>query len=136
MAITRAENQITWSASNSVSVSAAGSQTSDLVTLDTTCINAAITVKADNAGTPAAGDTVDYYWASSVGDPDGAATAEYPTDTLHMQWLCRIDTNSTDADKNTVSLPAVPANGYLVAVSNASSNSITVSGTIEELRAA
>lgn len=136
MAITRAETQITWSAANSVSVSAAGSQTSDGVSLDATCVAASITCKADNAGTPASGDTVDFYWAASSGDPDGASTEEYATGTGNMEWLCRIDTNSTDPDVCTVSLPAVPYRGKLVAVSSAAANSITVSATIEEQRAA
>lgn len=134
MALTRVENQVTWSASNSVSVTSGSNQTSDAVSLDATCVQSAITCKADNAGTPAAGDIINFYWASSAGDPDGAGTIEYPTDVVNMIHLCRIDTNDTDADSKTVSLPNVPYRGKVYALSGASANAITVSATIEEMR--
>ena len=138
MALTRGEVQVTWpTAANSISVTAGATQQSEAVALDTTTVQAAITLKADNAGTPASGDVIDFYWASSAGDPDGASTSEYPADIANMGYLGRIDTYSdTDADKLTVTLPPVPQNGYVYAVSGASSNSITVSATIEELKAA
>lgn len=136
MAITRAENQVTWSSSNSTSVSSGSNATSDAVTLDDTCVKAAIHCKADNGGTPASGDTMDFYWAASCGDPDGASTAEYPTDPDNMLYLCTLDTNDTDGDSKIVALPAVPTDGKVYVVNNASSNSITASATIEEMRAA
>ena len=139
MAITRNQTSVSWPTSvYSKSVAAAGFQTSELVTLDATCVDAAITLKADNNSTPASGDTVDFYWAASTGDPDADAdsTDEYPTDADNMLPLGTIDTNDTDADKLTVNLPPVPQNGYVYAKNNASSNGITVSAKIEELRAA
>lgn len=137
MAITRSETQVQWSAANSVSVTAAGSQISDAVSLDATCVAAAITLKADNAGTPADGDVISFYWAATTGDPDGASTEEYPADTANMEYLGQLDTyNDTDADAMTVELPPVPYRGKLVAVSGAASNAITVSAAIEEMRAA
>ncbi len=60
MAVANNEQQVTWSSSDSVSVSAGGTQTSDAVTFSTTAFAAMITFKADNSGTPAAGDTVDF----------------------------------------------------------------------------
>lgn len=137
MTITRAESQVTWpTAANSKSVAAGVTETSEITTLDATCVSGAITCKADNAGTPAVGDLIDFYLAGSCGDPDGTGTDEYPTDIENMVFLCQIDTNDTDADSKTVRLPVVPQNLKVVAVSGASSNSITVSATIEELRAA
>jgi len=139
MAITRAETQVTWTSSpnTSASVTAGSSQTSDLVSLDATCVNASITCKADNAGTPASGDIITFYWAASSGDPDGAATIEHPSNAANMEFLCQIDTFTyTDPDVKTISIPAVPYRGKVVAVSGAASNAITVSATIEEQRAA
>ena len=104
MAITRSENQVTWSASNSVSVTSGSSQTSDAVTLNDTCVMASITCKADNAGTPASGDIINFYWASTVGDPDGASTDEYPTDIADMIYLGQID-DVTVLDKDGVKIP-------------------------------
>lgn len=137
MAITRTESQVTWpTAANSKAVAAAATEVSEITTLDATCVKAAITCKADNAGTPAAGDIITFYAATTVGDPDGAGTDEYPADVANMEILCKIDTNDTDADSKTVPFPAVPQKIKVVAVSGASSNSITVSCTIEEMRAA
>jgi len=56
MAITRTETQVTWSASNSVSVTAGSNQTSDEFNLDATCVAAQVSLKADNSTTPAADD--------------------------------------------------------------------------------
>lgn len=137
MALTRQETQVTWpTAVNSIAVAAASAQLSELVTLDATCIDASITLKALNGGTPASGDTVDFYLATSSGDPDGAAAYEYPANVAHMRHLGRIDTNLQNPDVLTVKIPSAPVNGYVYAVNNASANSITVSATIEEQRAA
>jgi len=137
MAITRAESQITWpTAASSKSVASGATEVSEITTLDATCVKAAITCKADNAGTPAAGDIITFYLASTAGDPDGAGADEYPTNVANMKPLCKIDTNDTDGDSKTVSMPSVPQKCKIVAVSGASSNSITVSATIEEMRAA
>lgn len=137
MAITRAETQITWSASSSVSVTAGSNQTSDAVTLDDTCVAAAITLKADNSTTPASDDIIYFWWLMSSGDPDGAGTAEYDT-TGHALFLARIDTSVEDPGIKTVPLPHVPTDGKLYAegATAGTTNSITVSATIEEQRAA
>jgi len=135
MALTRLERQITWSAASSVSVTAAGQQTSDVLALNADCAIAAITLKADNAGTPAAGDSIDFYLAATAGDPDGAGANEYPT-AGHLFPLATIDTNVDDPGIMTVEMPAVPQTFQIVAKSNASANGITVSATVEELRVA
>lgn len=136
MAITRSETQIEWATASSKSVAAAATETSDAFALDATCIDAAITLKADNSGTPASGDIIYFYLSATAGDPDGASTVEYPTNTNNMQLLGAIDTNDTDADSTTVYIPNNPYRGKIVAVSGASSNAIVVSATIEEMRSA
>ena len=135
MPLTRNETKVLFGAANSVSIGVAGSNISDTITLDTTCVDAAITVKADNAGTPVAGDTVDVYVLLSAGDPDGAAVADEfaSADGVHSQFLCQLDTNTSDPAAATVQYPAVPQAGKLYAVNNGAS-SVTFSAVIEELR--
>lgn len=138
MAITRAETQVTWpTAANSISVTSGSNQTSEGITLDDTCVGAAVTLKADNDGTPAAGDTIDFYILYSAGDPDGAAADEYDTPGAgHPQFLAKLDTNTEDPAITTVPISHVPKKAKIYASSNAATNSITVSATIEEQRAA
>ena len=59
MVVANNERQVTWSSSNSVSVSAGSTQASDAASFSATAFAAMITLKADNGGTPASGDTVD-----------------------------------------------------------------------------
>ena len=73
MASTINEQQITWSAANSLTVSSATQQVSDAVTLNVEDWDGSVTVNADNAGTPASGDTCDVYVLWSNGDVLGEA---------------------------------------------------------------
>lgn len=137
MAITRTETQITWSSSNSVSVTAGGTQTSDAVTLDDTCVSASVTLKADNSTTPASDDIINVWWLMSAGDPDGASTVEYDTPG-HALLLATLDTSVEDPAIRTVALPHNPKRGllYVEGATAGTTNAITVSATIEEQRAA
>jgi len=135
MAITRTETQVTWSAASSTSVSSGGTATSDEVNLDATCVAAQVHLKADNGGTPASGDTIDFYVLQTGGDPDGASTDEFDT-AGHAVFLGSADTNDEDPAILTVPLPIPQKGGKIYASSNAASNSITVSATITEQRAA
>lgn len=137
MAITRAENQVTFSAANSVSVSANSSQTSDAITLDATCIAAQVSLKADNAGTPAAADKINVYLLQTSGDPDGASSDEYDT-AKHGLLLATLDTSLEDPAMATVPLP-IPQKGAKLLFSGTdyvTTQGITVSATITEQRAA
>lgn len=135
MPLIRNETKVFFSSANSISISAAGNNISDTVTLDPTCIEAAITLKADNAGTPVAGDTIDVYILLSSGDPDGIAAGDEfaSADSVHAQFLYQLDTNTSDPAIVTVPYPAVPQAGKLYAVNNGAS-AITFSAVIEELR--
>ncbi len=132
MTIANNEKQVLWSAAASVSVTAGGNQTSDAITLSTSCYDAMITMKADNEGTPASGDTVEIYALQSCGDPDGASTTEYPSDGDDGILLAVLDTNANDPMVKTVSLPVGAPYLKLYAKSKASSNAITVSACINE----
>ena len=131
MTVANNEQQVTWSSSNSVSISAGGNETSDAVTLSTTAFAAMVTLKADNSGTPASGDTIDFYALLSCGDPDGSGTDEFPNDDSDGIFLARLDTNADDPALATVAMPIAKA-VKLYAVSNASSNAIAVSACINE----
>lgn len=135
MAITRNNTQLTWSSSSSVSLTTGTpAAASDAFTADATCVKQSVTVTANNAaGTPSSGDTVDIYWAATT----STTNQGYPTDADNMYYLGTLDTyNNTDNDPATFQLPANPQNGKLYTVSNAASNSITITADIEETRAA
>lgn len=137
MAITRTETQVTWSASNSTSVSSGGNATSDEVNLDATCVAAQIHVKADNSTTPAADDQLYLWLLQSGGDPDGGASDEFDT-VGHALFLGILDTNDEDPAILSVPLP-LPQKGlklYAEGATAGTTNSITVSATITEQRSA
>lgn len=132
MALSMTEKQVTWSASNSTSVTAASTATSDVVTFTSgTVFQVKIVLKADNNGTPAAGDTVDFYLLESHGDPDGAGADEYDT-AEQGRFLGILDTNADDPAQATVWVPGPMYKAKIYAVNNASSNGITVSSLIME----
>lgn len=140
MAITRTETQVLWTGSSPTdSVAAAGSEESLEVNLDATCVAAQISLKANNGGTPASGDTIDFYILQTSGEPDVDPSVTDDFDTPgHAQFLARLDTNIAGENPaiTTVALP-IPQKGFKIrAVSGAASNAITVSATITEQRAA
>ena len=140
MAITRAQTDVTWdTGSYSNSLAAATGEASDVTSLNATCIQASITVKADNNGTPAAGDTLEVWLLASAGDPDAASpgTIEYPTDRDDGQFIGLMDVSAASKDpvRSTFPLPVVPYRFKIYCYNNASSNGITHSAVIEEMRA-
>lgn len=129
MAVSTSETQVTWSASNSVSVTSGSNQTSDAMTVPSGAVAGSVQLKADNAGTPASGDTIDFYVLYTYGDPDGASTDEYTT-TQSARQIWQADTNAVDPDlSGAIPLDATAKAFKIYAVSNAASNSITVSAT-------
>lgn len=133
MAITRAEVQIVWAAANSISVAAGAAQVSDAFVFTDATIQAAISLKADNNGVPAAGDKVKCYLLLTSGDPDGAVADEYDS-ANHGLFLGELDTASDDPAQMTVDIPSSAKGGKVRAVSAAATNGITVSATIYETR--
>lgn len=140
MAITKSDTQVQWSASNSVSVTAGSTQTSDEVTLDATCFAASLTLKADNSTTAAADDIIYFRLLINGADPDGASTDEFDS-AGHAPAIAVLDTSVEDPAQVTVELPpaAVHAKGFKVYADGAeagTTNAITVSATVYEHRAA
>jgi hypothetical protein len=95
MAITLTETQILWSSASSVTVSSATPVVSDAFALDATCIAASIQINADNAGTPASGDTVTAQIAYTTGDILGDSGDDYDT-TEHATPFMVLDTYATN----------------------------------------
>jgi hypothetical protein len=132
MAVANNEVQVQWdSGNNSKSVSAGSTATSDAFAFSAGAVDAMATLKADNAGTPASGDTIEFYLLATCGDPDGASTDEYPADGDEGTLLAVLDTYANDPAVKTVSCP-VAKGGKLYVRSNASSNAITISACINE----
>lgn len=95
MASTVTETGITWSAAASVTVSSATVVWSDAVTLNVEDWDGSVQVNADNAGTPASGDTCDVYVAWSTGDVLGDSGDDFDT-TEHAEFVGRLDTYATN----------------------------------------
>ena len=97
MASSRNETQVTWdSGSTSKSMTASATRyTSDAMTFDVEDWDADIHLYADNAGTPASGDTVDFYIHYSTGDLNADAADDYATNE-HAEFLKRLDTYATN----------------------------------------
>jgi len=137
MAITRVETKVVHASANTKAITTGSNATSDLVTLDATCIDASITVKADMAGTPVAGDIIDVYTLLSSGDPDGAASADEfdSADSTHARHLGSLDCNVTDPAIKTFPLPSTPQAQKIYMVNNGAAT-VTVGAVIEEVRSA
>lgn len=133
MALSRSEQQITWSAANSKSVAAGATENADDYAPNAAAYDLLVTVKADNAGTAASGDAVDIY-AFYKNDPDGDATAEYDNAGGYLGTLDTYSEGSGGTVKK--SFGCVPAGSIrFVAVSKTASNGITVSIVVTEMRA-
>ncbi len=133
MAISKAEIQVTWSSTNSIGLTAGSNSTSDAFSFSATSFNAMIQVKADNQGTPAAGDTVDFYLLYTLGDPDGASTDEYDS-TTQGTYLGQLDTAAADPAIRTFTINPSAKGGKIYAVNNSAGRTISVSATLYETR--
>ena len=134
MALANNEIQVAWATAASKSVAAAAAETSDAMTLSQTAIERAVTIKADNAGTPASGDTVDIYLLATCGDPDGAGASEYSSNIYDGEFLVRLNTYGSGQDPAvaTVTISSAVVDAKLLAKSNAASNAIVVSACVNE----
>lgn len=86
---------ITWSSASSVTVASSTPVWSDAVTLSAEDWDGSIQINADNAGTPASGDTCDVYVAWSNGDVLGDSGDDFDT-VEHAEYVGRLDTYATN----------------------------------------
>lgn len=91
MASTISTAAVTWAAAASKTVGAATIQWSDPITLGAEDWDGAVQVHADNAGTPASGDTCSVYVAWSLGDVLGDTGDDFDTDE-HAEFVGMLDT--------------------------------------------
>lgn len=82
---------VEWSAANSLTVSANTAVTSDAFSLATGTRKVAIQLSADNAGTPAAGDTATFKILWGIGDILEDTGIDYDTEE-HGEYLVTLDT--------------------------------------------
>jgi hypothetical protein len=90
------DGQVTWSSSNSTSISAGGTATSDARTVSATAIDRYCGVKIDNAGTPASGDTAEIRILQNIGDPDADPDSADEFEDADSVTPIVVDTNETD----------------------------------------
>jgi len=140
MASSRNEAQITWSSASSKSVAAGTTEISDEFLFHVEDWNAVVQLYADNSGTPASGDTIDFSIAFTTGDILGDSGNDYDT-TEHALPLTKLNTYSTDTPGEDPAMFTVPietvALGFkIIAKSNAASNSITVRARVVTRRPA
>ena len=134
MALTINEVQVQWTGpADSLSVGSGASADSLEFSIDQTCFQLSVQCKADNDGTVAAGDTVDFFLLATLGDPDGTGGDEFETPG-HAQFLMRLDTNDEDPALLTVPLNSNIKKGKIRAVNNSAGRAITVSATLQEKR--
>lgn len=91
MASTINEQQVLWASASSKTVSVNTIQWSDAITLNVEDWDGSVQVNADNAGTPASGDTCDVYVGWSTGDILGDTGNDYDSDE-HSEYVGRLDT--------------------------------------------
>ena len=95
MASSKNATQITWSAANSVTVSSATVVWSDAFTFNAEYWQAELQVDANNAGSPASGDTCEVYVSYSTGDILGDSGDDFAS-VEHAEFLFRLDTFGTN----------------------------------------
>lgn len=124
---------IQWSTNRSVTVNAGANTTSDAITASGTQVAAQIQLKADNAGAPQSGDTVDFFWLPSLGDIDATPQSADEFDTPGTATLlARVDTNTEDPCIVTIPLPTPFKAGKVYAKNNSGGRNITVSAIVLE----
>lgn len=122
MASSRNETGITWSSAAYIDITSGSNATSDAFTFNVEDWDAALTLHADNQGTPASGDTVDVYVEWTSGSVDGSAGDDYDTP-KGAQWVARLNTYSTDSDgedpqQKTVALGVMAAKAFKLYAKN------------------
>lgn len=130
MALTRSDYDLKWSTATSKSVTSSAVVWTDAVALDATDVSLSVFFKADNSGTPQAGDTCAVYVAWTT---DGS---NYDT-AKHAKQIASLDTNVEDPAAVTVDLP-VSAKGFQIGAicPNAGTRNVTITGHYSTQRAA
>lgn len=142
MAMSRVQQQITWSAANSLTLNTATQTDSDAYTFDSTDVGCSIQVSVDNQGTPQAGDVLTVYIKYSNGDISAGGGADTFDTNEYAQFLMQLDTvaaNTPGEDPaiKTVDIP-VSAKAFKLSISspNAATRNMLVKARALLVRAA
>lgn len=125
MASIKSETQITWSTATSLSVALSATSTSDAFTYTAEDWDAVVQLSADNAGTPASGDTIDFFIAYTSGDILGDTGSDYDT-TLSATWIARLDTFTEDPARVTVPINTAATGFRIIAKNNSAGRAAVV----------
>ena len=132
MAASIVETQVTWASASSKTVSAATIQWSDAMSCTVLDDAYQLQISADNAGTPASGDTCVVYLARTTGDILGDTGNDFDSDE-HAEWVMTLDTYATNAPGEDPARKTVPVDlrgctAYKVGVicANAATRNIVV----------
>ena len=130
MAFGQSTSQIQWSSSDTKSVAGGGTENSDDFTANSGNVAAEIQVHADHSGTPASGDTIDFY-LQRKGDPDQDTTDEYDN---QGDYIGTVDLNDDDPAVKTIPVFLMQGKTYrLTAVNNDADTAITVAARLTEI---
>jgi hypothetical protein len=101
------ETQVQWAASGSKTVSANTIQWSDAIVLNVDDWDGSLQVNADNAGTPASGDTCQVFVGWSNGDILANSGNDYDSDE-HSEWVMTLDTYASNTPGEDPARKTVP----------------------------
>jgi len=105
---TLVEEAVLWSSSVSKTVSSGTIQWSDALTVDPNYWDPVLQVEADNAGTPASGDTCVVYIARSNGDiADAAGGDDFDSDE-HGEQVAVLDTYASNTPGEDPARKSIP----------------------------
>lgn len=110
MASSRNQSQITFNSGANPSVTLTVNNTrslSDAFTFNAEDWDADIMLHADNQGTPASGDYVDFYIHYTCGDIDQDVNDDFATNE-YAEFLCRLDTYATNTPGEDPAAKVVP----------------------------
>lgn len=139
--ITHSQAQVLWSTASSLSVTSATEVVSDVFTLDDSAVGFDLMVSADNAGTPASGDTAVFRIQWTTGDILADTGDDYDT-SEHAQFVATLDTVAANAPgedpvRRTIGFGMTPRKFKIACIcANAASRNITIRARVEEHRAA
>jgi hypothetical protein len=140
MAITRTQTQVGWdSGGTSKTVSSAVEVESDQFTIDDTTVLLSIQLSADNAGSPASGDTAVFRIRWSNGDILGDTGNDFDT-AEHAQYLALLDTYATntpgeDPARKTIEITPVAKHFKIGCIcANAATRNVVVRARVDEQR--
>lgn len=131
MAVANHEIQVTWSSSNSASVSGSATAASDAMSFSASAFDAWSRSRPTTTAHPPAATRWTSTRCSVAATPTARAATNSPTMTATGSSRVRLDTYSDDPAVATVTIP-VAKSVKIFARNNASSNSVTVSACLNE----